>query len=587
MGLFDYIDGTGAPHAPPLTPLWAAYFSVLLIGFGLQSVSCGALVAAAVQAWQRWWRRRRCAAEQTVAPIVEEPVAAIVPCYLPNEASIVRETVEHLLHRMMSVERLDVHLVYNTPHELPVEAELRELAEGVMPKGRRLFVERVFGSTSKAENLNHAIQQISSKYVAIYDADHRPDPDSLALAVSHLEATGVDCVQGSTYIRAGCCLAQGLTQAEFFVTYFVMLPLTEALTGTGFFGGSNGIWKASSLAEMRFDEQALTEDIDCFLRASLDHGLTFSFLPESCSGELLPSSLTALWRQRLRWTMGWDQATMRHASRFWNAHLPLRSRIGLHWIFVCRWLTLSVAVFVCIFNTMSSLRHVKAHIFEEHAPELHEPHCIVCVQHCSAGLYAALVAYALLRAVLHKPGWKLPCSVLLYFTALPVYIIFATLLCSVSLLRLASGNTGKWVVTSRHEEPLLKTLPESPSTEALLQRLRPGFPRVLLTFAFITVGALVGAIISYPMAQRTERRPMQVFGWEVPFGIGATNTIYTDGRVVVEGMTVGLVASLALLLAVGLAATCCARRLRGKRCAGAWAVRGRAAAAQQCTVFVR
>lgn len=536
-----------------MTPLWGAYFALVLVGFGSQVISSGALVAAAAEAWRR---RRRLAAEMKAAPVVEKPVAAIVPCYLPNEASIVRETVEHLLFRLKSVERLDVHLVYNTPRELPVEAELRALAEGPMPDGRRLFVERVPGSTSKAENLNHAVPRISAKYVAIYDADHRPDPDSLALAISHLEATGVDCVQGSTYIRAGCWLAEGLTQAEFFVTYFVMLPITEALTGTGFFGGSNGIWQASSLAKLRFDEQALTEDIDCFLRASLDHGLTFSFLPESCSGELLPSSLAALWRQRLRWTMGWDQATLRHASRFWAARLPLRRRLGLYYIFVLRWLTLMIVAFVAIFNTVASLRHMVAHLAEEHLPHLHEPRCIHRTQLYSSGLYAILVAFTLLRAVLHRPGWRLPCSVILYFMALPIYVLFNAVLLSVSLLRLASGNTGKWVVTSRYQSAT-EPMPEPPSKEPLLGPPRLRLSQVLLAVAFLFQGALAGSVVGYFFAQRTVTHPL--WGW-VPFGIFATTTTYTDGRVVAKGTAIGLGAVAVLLLVISVLSYCCKRK---------------------------
>mmetsp|Transcript_64299 Transcript_64299/g.199084 ORF Transcript_64299/g.199084 Transcript_64299/m.199084 type:complete len:578 (-) Transcript_64299:13-1746(-) len=554
-----------ADGAPALTPLWAVYLAASALGLAAQVLSAGGFAAAAAVAWRRYWRRSsgKHGAEPSGVAVVEEPIAVVVPCYLPNEASIIRETLEHLLYRLTSVERLDVHLVYNTPRELPVEAELRQLAAGVLPEGRRLFVEQVPGSTSKAENLNHAVPRIAAaRYVAIYDADHMPDPDSLALAVAHLKASGVDCVQGSTYIRAGCCLARGLVQAEFFVTYFVMLPMTEALTGTGFFGGSNGVWLASSLAGLRFDERALTEDIDCFLRAALGHGLTFSFLPESCSGELLPSGLLAFWRQRLRWSMGWDQATLRHGGLIWGSRLSLRKRLGLYYIFVFRWLSLLIVVFVAVFNTFASLQHVAAEhvgVWDHHH---RVPSCIRGVQLCSGGLYGVLVAWSLLRALLHRPGLSLPCSVLLYFLIMPAYLILNTSLSVVSLVRLASGNTGKWVVTRRYRAAPEEAVSEALGKEEPLLPAEPLLPLswLLLASGLLTLGALVGSVVGYAFAQRTVTYPL--WGW-VPFGIFAKTITYTDGRVVAEGMAAGLAASAALLLASCALAACRRSRLWG------------------------
>mmetsp|Transcript_48454 Transcript_48454/g.152236 ORF Transcript_48454/g.152236 Transcript_48454/m.152236 type:complete len:575 (+) Transcript_48454:62-1786(+) len=546
---------TPAAGEPPLTPLWAAYLAVLSLGLSSQVVTVVALVAAAVT--RRWCRRTAAAdsgADRGGVATVQEQVAAIVPCYLPNEASIVCQTVEHLLHRLKSLERLDVHLVYNTPHELPVEADLRAMAQGPLPEGRRLFVERVLGSRSKAENLNHALPRVEAAYTAVYDADHHPDPESLALAVGRLKATGVDCVQGSTYIRAGgCTLAQGLTQAEFFVTYFVMLPATEALTGTGFFGGANAVWLAPSLSKLRFDELALTEDIDAFLRASLDHGLAFSFLPECCSGELLPAGPVALWRQRLRWTMGWDQATLRHAGRIWAARLPLRHRLGLLYIFVFRWFALLLVAIVAIFNAIGSLRHLAALAGWPAAREPEgEPLCIKRVQLCSGGLYALVVAWALVQAVRHRPGLRLPCCVVLYFAALPAYVVFNSLLLMTSLARLASGTTGTWVVTRRAGAAPEAAAPGG-KAEPLLDRPSSSLSWALLALALMVQGALAGSIVGYLLAQRTVSRPL--WGW-VPFGIGATRITYTDGRVVAVGLAAGLTASVVLLLTVRALVRC-------------------------------
>merc|ERR1719162_1550207 len=126
-----------------------------------------------------------------------------------------------------------------------------------MPKGRTLIVDRAVHSKSKAENLNFIIPSLAAEYVAIYDADHHPDSDSLALSIEHLNETCVDCVQGSTYIRQGCLLLRIFIHAEFFVCYFVQLPMMQMVAGTGFFGGANGMWRASSLKRLTFDDTML------------------------------------------------------------------------------------------------------------------------------------------------------------------------------------------------------------------------------------------------------------------------------------------------------------------------------------------
>ena len=87
-----------------------------------------------------------------------------------------------------------------------MEAKLMKWAEDNLPEGRRLFVQRVLTSKSKAENLNHVIPHLVAAdrpFTAVYDADHHPDPRSLQMAIAHLSEVKGDCVQGSTYVREG------------------------------------------------------------------------------------------------------------------------------------------------------------------------------------------------------------------------------------------------------------------------------------------------------------------------------------------------------------------------------------------------
>jgi len=277
-------------------------------------------------------------------------ITAVIPCYLPNEQDIIEETITWIMRRVESPGPLEVLLVYNTPHDLPaVEARLRDLAaDEAWPQGRRLRVMRVMDSRSKAANLNAALQAVKDPHVVIYDADHHPDPQSLLLLFEKMVREGLDCVQGSYYMRNlsenqfGCSpwafpfLAR-IVDAEFFTDWFLMKLVARIFLGSGYFSGSNALWRTEILASRRFDVAAQTEDVDMAIQQLLD-GRRIEFCPESRSGELAPMNMAALWKQRLRWTIGWDETSLKHSGAFTDSgRLSLRARFGLVWTFLVRW----------------------------------------------------------------------------------------------------------------------------------------------------------------------------------------------------------------------------------------------------------
>jgi len=278
-------------------------------------------------------------------------ITAVIPCYLPNEQYIIEETVEWIMRQVESPGPLEVLVVYNTPKDLPdIEARLKELeVDGTWPEGRHFRAMRVQESKSKAANLNAALRTVKDAFVVIYDADHHPDSDSLLLLWEKMVRRGVDCVQGSYYMRNlsenqfGCspcafpCLAR-IIDAEFFTDWFLMKLVTRTFfLGNGYFSGSNALWKTSVLASREFSETAQTEDVDMAIQQLLD-GRRIEFCAESRSGELAPMNCASMWKQRLRWTIGWDETSLKHAGAFTDGgRLKCRARCGLIWTFLIRW----------------------------------------------------------------------------------------------------------------------------------------------------------------------------------------------------------------------------------------------------------
>ena len=105
----------------------------------------------------------------------------------------------------------------------------------------------------------------------------------------------------------------------------------------GVFGGSNALWKTDDLKAYQFRSDVQTEDIELSTRAMLGGKVKISFCPECRSGELPPATLLALYRQRLRWALGWDQVTLQHARHIHSANLKCGEKLGLYYILPLRW----------------------------------------------------------------------------------------------------------------------------------------------------------------------------------------------------------------------------------------------------------
>ena len=142
-------------------------------------------------------------------------------------------------------------------------------------------------STSKAQNINAALQVVQGEIIGIFDADHRPMTQAFRRAAAWL-ANGVDVVQGRSVVRNGGDnrLAR-MVAVEFEGIYAVAHPGRAALHTFGIFGGSNGFWRAGVLNRLRMRPDMLTEDIDISIRAVFA-GHRIAVDPQLISEELSP-----------------------------------------------------------------------------------------------------------------------------------------------------------------------------------------------------------------------------------------------------------------------------------------------------------
>jgi cellulose synthase/poly-beta-1,6-N-acetylglucosamine synthase-like glycosyltransferase len=239
----------------------------------------------------------------------------LVAAYLPNEQSIIVETLHHLLaHIERPADGLEIILAYNTPVDLPIEAELHQLAR----YHAELTILRVEGSRSKAENMNAALNIATGEIVCVLDADHHPSADCFRRAW-HWIAQGYDVIQGRNVIRNydENFLAQNVA-IEFEQLYGISHAAKSFLTDSSIFGGSNGYWRTSVLKQIRFNPNRLTEDIDASLRTLLN-GYKILHDRSIVTSELAPASLKTFWFQRKRWAHGWLEVSLLYQRRLWRS----------------------------------------------------------------------------------------------------------------------------------------------------------------------------------------------------------------------------------------------------------------------------
>jgi len=382
-------------------------------------------------------------------------VSVVVACYLPNEEAIIESTIEHIMQQLEWEGPLTLWVVYNTPKPMAFEQVLLGMDGREYGHNRRLRVVAATTSTSKAHNLNLVLDMLTDEYVALYDADHHPAADSLTLLMRYLQSgwgtSGWEtsegryvAMQGSTFIRnrQGSLIARAV-DAEFFVTHFVYFPAMELLGGTGYFGGSNALWRTAVLRDYKFDHAMLTEDVDLSARALLA-GDRIGFCPRARSGELAPSGWKALVSQRLRWFMGWEQVTHKY---YWHVFrtksLSARRVLGFLYLFHVRWPLLLAAVLAAVINPVVTSPFIYP-LFTWSLP------IVICVL-AAVYLYIFVSMLGIHSAYTHEQGRRVVAaiSVAIFFVFGWVYVVTHFTLQSIAFVKVFIFKEYKWEVTAR------------------------------------------------------------------------------------------------------------------------------------------
>ena len=374
-------------------------------------------------------------------------IAVLVPCYMPNEQTIIEETLESICSDCSYKGIMDVHVPYNTPKPLG-EIEDR-LAKTTTLYGHALRCERVEGSTSKAHNLEYALNHMvgDASITIIFDADHHPRRDT----IEHLVRTLVHSpqfamAQGAVLVeRGGYPVLRWLVDGMEWTSWHFWGPGLSILVGSAYFGGGNAAWRTDVLQELGFDTSMLTEDIDVSIRA-LSLGHRMQVVPWAQVGELCPATLVAFYKQRLRWAMGWEQVTSKRFATLFSSNLISESK---------KWRTsvLLVSRYWAILGVLNAVGTSLASFYLKltFGVRLGRPLPIEVAS--SVNFYAGLFALAFTFVSLglfREPWWRWVHVVMFIPFGMP-YLLLTCVLIIISWITLSCFFKDlEWVPTARH-----------------------------------------------------------------------------------------------------------------------------------------
>jgi cellulose synthase/poly-beta-1,6-N-acetylglucosamine synthase-like glycosyltransferase len=163
------------------------------------------------------------------------------------------------------------------------------------------------GPRTKPKALNAALPFVRGSFVAVYDAEDRPEPDQLRMALEAFAANGerLACVQAQLTIdnTADSWLTRVFT-AEYAGLFDVFLPGLAAWRLPLPLGGSSNHFRRAVLLQIgAWDPYNVTEDADLGMRlARLGY---FTGMIRSTTYEEAPARFHPWLRQRTRWFKGW------------------------------------------------------------------------------------------------------------------------------------------------------------------------------------------------------------------------------------------------------------------------------------------
>lgn len=230
------------------------------------------------------------------------PVSILIPAR--NEVVVIEDTLDALRSLSYPDGRFEVIVIDDGSTDdtaaivnriAKEDDRIRLLSLPVQEQGR-----------GKSHALNTALKSVQHDIVAIYDADNRPEPQSLEILVRRLlsdDKTGAVLGKFRTLNRNRNLLTRFINLETLGFQWIVQAGRCY-LFGVGILPGTNFVIRKEALDACEgWDEKAITEDTELSVRI-YEKGWKIDFAPEAVTWEEEPEKWGIWLRQRTRWVRG-------------------------------------------------------------------------------------------------------------------------------------------------------------------------------------------------------------------------------------------------------------------------------------------
>ncbi|GAB4025286.1 glycosyltransferase family 2 protein [Spirosoma gilvum] len=256
--------------------------------FALLTVSVCFKLFRLLHEWYHYWH-----VKPSVPPSVTRTWRVdVLTTYCPGEPP------EMVINTLRAIQAMDYpHTTY-----LCDEADDPYLRRVCAEMGVR-HVTRTDKKDAKAGNINNALRQATGEICLVIDPDHVPAPDFLDHVLPHFEdpAVGfVQCVQGY-YNHKESLVAYGAAEQTY--TFYGPMMTCMGNYGTAQAIGANCTFRRAALDSIGGHAPGLSEDMHTAMLLHAN-GWKSAYVPLPLSYGLVPSTLSAYFKQQLKWARG-------------------------------------------------------------------------------------------------------------------------------------------------------------------------------------------------------------------------------------------------------------------------------------------
>ncbi|GEM_PF-1102258 len=279
-------------------------------------------------------------------------VSIVLP--LKNEGDVIKATIDKIEAMDYPAQQKELYIVVEKT-DLLTRRTLRDLDLPVFAQILLIPEEPPF---TKARALMHALPKLKGRFLTVYDAESRPEPDQFRKAISVMAAHPEKnlCLQSKIKISNQ---EDGWIARNFAVEYYEWyeLHLKELSDGGYPFGlGGNSFFVETDILRKAggWDPYNVTEDAELSVRLR-QKGVEFKIL-ESYTAETCPDSSSAWINQRTRWNKGLMVTQFVHFFRtFKSRGFPVSAWVNFWMPMVCNSLLPFFNLFIPIFILFSGV----------------------------------------------------------------------------------------------------------------------------------------------------------------------------------------------------------------------------------------